>query len=45
MLALLPVTGVVALHEGFDPRLGVAVERDATGRAEHLLPPGAKMIR
>jgi hypothetical protein len=41
MLALLPVLGVVAEHESFEPCLGVAVERNASGRAEYLLPPWA----
>ena len=45
MLALLPVLGVVALHKGLEPGLGVAVERDASGMAEHLLAPGAQMFR
>src|SRR5208283_1729331 len=45
MLALLSVAGVVTLHKGFEPRLGIAVERDATGGAEHLLAAGPQVIR
>ena len=39
------MAAVVALHIDLNPHLGVAVERDAGGRAEDLLPARAKVIR
>jgi hypothetical protein len=36
VLALLPVTRIVAFRIDHDPRLGVAVERDSLRRAENF---------